>query len=95
MDHQLTMQEKPHVLALLEHGRSDRRVEAETGDRRESISRYDAARQEHAAAQPRIALTVRTVRRLRSCWPRPGTSGESCRRGGSCTEVGVDRITRW
>ena len=43
------MPKKTQVLALLELGWSDRRIEAETGVRRETVSRYDEARQANAA----------------------------------------------
>jgi hypothetical protein len=43
------MPKKSQVLALLELGRSYRRIEAETGVRREMVSGYDAPRQANAA----------------------------------------------
>jgi transposase len=43
------MPKKSQVLALLELGWSYRRIEAETGVRRETVSRYDVARQGNAA----------------------------------------------
>jgi hypothetical protein len=49
MAHYLTMPKKSQVLALLELGWSYRRIEAETGVRRETVSRYDEARQGKAA----------------------------------------------
>ena len=49
MPNYLTMPKKSQVLALLELGWSYRRIEAETGIRRETVSRYDAARQGNAA----------------------------------------------
>jgi hypothetical protein len=45
MPNYLKMPKKSQVLALLELGWSYRRIEAETGVRRETVSRYDAARQ--------------------------------------------------
>ena len=45
MPNYLKMPKKAHVLALLELGWSYRRIEAETGVRRETVSGYDAARQ--------------------------------------------------
>src|SRR5262245_43722958 len=49
MPNYLKMPKKSQVLALLELGWSYRRIEAETGVRRETVSRYDAARQGNAA----------------------------------------------
>ena len=49
MAHYLTMQKKSQVLALLELGWSYRQIEAETGVRRETVSRYDRARAGNAA----------------------------------------------
>ena len=49
MPNYLKMPKKSQVLALLELGWSYRRIEAETGVRRETVSRYDAARQANAA----------------------------------------------
>jgi transposase len=49
MPNYLKMPKKTHVLALLELGWSYRRIEAETGVRRETVSRYDEARQANAA----------------------------------------------
>ena len=45
MAHYLTMPKKSQVLALLELGWSYRRIEAETGVRRETVRRYDKSRQ--------------------------------------------------
>ena len=45
----LKMPKKSQVLALLALGWSYRRIEAETGVRRETVSRYDEARQSNAA----------------------------------------------
>src|SRR5262249_26565344 len=45
MANYLKMPKKSQVLALLELGWSYRRIEAETGVRRETVSGYDAARQ--------------------------------------------------
>ena len=49
MGHYLTMPKKSQVLALLELGWSYRQIEAETGVRRETVSRYDRARSANAA----------------------------------------------
>jgi hypothetical protein len=49
MPNHLTMLKQQHVTALLELGRSFRRIEAETGVRRETVSRYDRARRAKAA----------------------------------------------
>lgn len=49
MPNYLKMPKKSQVLALLELGWSYRRIEAETGVRRETVSRYDAARPGNAA----------------------------------------------
>src|SRR4051812_15302043 len=49
MPNYLKMPKKSQVLALLALGWSYRRIEAETGVRRETVSRYDAARQGNAA----------------------------------------------
>ena len=49
MPNYLKMPKKAQVLALLELGWSYRRIEAETGVRRETVSGYDAARQANAA----------------------------------------------
>ena len=49
MPNYLKMPKKSQVLALLELGWSYRRIEAETGVRRETVSRYDALRQGNAA----------------------------------------------
>ena len=49
MPNYLKMPKKSQVLALLELGWSYRRIEAETGVRRETVSRYDDARQANAA----------------------------------------------
>ena len=49
MAHYLTMPKKAQVLALLELGWSYRRIEGETGVRRETVSRYDEARRGNAA----------------------------------------------
>ncbi len=49
MPNYLTMPKKSQVLALLDLGWSYRRIEAETGVRRETVSRYDALRQGNAA----------------------------------------------
>src|SRR5579862_2717737 len=49
MANYLQMPKKQQVLALLELGWTYRRIEAETGVRRETVSRYDRARQSNAA----------------------------------------------
>ena len=49
MPNYLKMPKKSQVLALLELGWSYRRIEAETGVRRETVSRYDEVRQANAA----------------------------------------------
>ena len=49
MTNYLKMPKKSQVLALLELGWSYRRIEAETGVRRETVSRYDEGRQANAA----------------------------------------------
>ena len=49
MANYLQMPKKQQVLALLELGWTYRRIEAETGVRRETVSRYDRARQANAA----------------------------------------------
>jgi transposase len=49
MPNYLKMPKKAQVLALLELGWSYRRIEAETGVRRETVSGYDEARQANAA----------------------------------------------
>lgn len=49
MPNYLKMPKKSQVLALLALGWSSRRIEAETGVRRETVSRYDRARRANAA----------------------------------------------
>src|SRR5881392_1298315 len=49
MPNYLKMPKKAQVLALLELGWSYRRIEAETGVRRETVSGYDEGRQANAA----------------------------------------------
>ena len=49
MPNYLKMPKKSQVLALLELGWTYRRIEAETGVRRETVSRYDRARRANAA----------------------------------------------
>ncbi|MCC6870734.1 MAG: IS21 family transposase [Burkholderiales bacterium] len=49
MPNYLKMTKKSQVLALLELGWSYRRIEAETGVRRETVSRYDRTRRSNAA----------------------------------------------
>lgn len=49
MPNYLKMPKKSQVLALLELGWSYRRIEAETGVRRETVSRYDETRRSNAA----------------------------------------------
>jgi hypothetical protein len=55
MPNYLKMPKKAQVLALLELGWSCRRIEAETGVRRETVSRYDQLRRSNAAKNvPRL-----------------------------------------
>ena len=49
MPNYLKMPKKSQVVALLELGWSYRRIEAETGVRRETVSRYDRMRRSNAA----------------------------------------------
>src|SRR5215207_10989529 len=49
MPNYLKMPKKSQILALLELGWSYRRIEAETGVRRETVSRYDGVRLANAA----------------------------------------------
>src|SRR3970282_280113 len=49
MGHYLNGMKRQQVIALLELGWSYRRIEAETGVRRETISRYDRTRRSNAA----------------------------------------------
>jgi len=49
MGNYLKMTDKRRVLALLELGWSYRRIERETGVRRETVARYDPRRQSKAA----------------------------------------------
>ena len=49
MPNYLKMPKKSQILALLELGWSYRRIEAETGVRRETVSRYDHTRRSNAA----------------------------------------------
>jgi hypothetical protein len=49
MPNYLKMPKQSQVLALLEFGWSYRRIEAETGVRRETVSRYDRTRRANAA----------------------------------------------
>src|SRR6476619_689387 len=49
MPNYLKMPKKAQVLALLELGWSYRRIEAETGVRRETVGRYDRSRSGNAA----------------------------------------------
>jgi hypothetical protein len=49
MANYLKMKQRQQVLALLELGWTYRRIEAETGVRRETVSRYDRARRANAA----------------------------------------------
>jgi transposase len=49
MANYLKMKQRQHVIALLELGWTYRRIEAETGVRRETVSRYDRARRANAA----------------------------------------------
>lgn len=52
MANYLKMADKKRVLALLELGWSYRRIERETGIRRETVARYDWRRQSNAAKVP-------------------------------------------
>ena len=54
MPNYLTMSEQQQILALLALGWSYRRIEAETGVRRETISRYDQRRANAATPFPRL-----------------------------------------
>lgn len=63
------MPTKSQVLALLELGWSYRRIEAESGVRRETVSRYDEARRSNAAQtfagstpRPRFAAAIYRTR---------------------------------
>jgi len=49
MPNYLKMPKRSQVVALLELGWSYRRIEAETGVRRETVSRYDRMRRSNAA----------------------------------------------
>src|SRR2546426_3595840 len=49
MPNYLKMPKKAQILALLELGWTYRRIEAETGVRRETVSRYDRKRRSNAA----------------------------------------------
>jgi len=49
MPNYLQMPKQQQVLALLDLGWTYRRIEAETGVRRETVSRYDRARRGNAA----------------------------------------------
>ena len=49
MPNYLKMPKQQHVIALLELGWSYRRIQTETGVRRETVGRYDRARQAKAA----------------------------------------------
>jgi uncharacterized protein YerC len=50
----LKMQKKQQVIALLELGWTYRRIEAETGVRRETVSRYDRLRKSTGHFVPRL-----------------------------------------
>jgi len=52
MGNYLKMADKQRVLALLELDWSYRRIERETGVRRETVARYDRERQSNAAKVP-------------------------------------------
>ena len=64
MPNYLKMPKKSQVLALLELGWSYRRIEAETGVRRETVSGYDRARRANPAKtfpgspRPRFVLAL-------------------------------------
>ena len=69
MSNCLKMSKKAQVLALLELGWSYRRIETETGVRRETVSGYDAARQANPAKtfpgstrRPRFAAGLQSHR---------------------------------
>ncbi|MGH9199721.1 MAG: hypothetical protein ACRD2A_00610 [Vicinamibacterales bacterium] len=67
MSNYLKMPKKSQVVALLEFGWSDRRIEAETGVRRETVSGYDRARGANAAktfpgSAPRLRFAAATYR---------------------------------
>ena len=67
MANYLKMPKKTQVLALLELGWSYRRIEAETGVRRETVSSYDAARQ----AKPAKTFPGSRPRFAAACTARP------------------------
>ena len=67
MANYLKMPKQSQVLALLELGWSYRRIEAETGIRRETVSRYDRVRRANAAktfpgSTPRPRFTAAVYR---------------------------------
>src|ERR1700674_5433805 len=68
MTNYLKMPKKSHVLALLELGWSYRRIEAETGVRRETVSGYDRMRQSNAAKTFPGSENVATDGFRRSGW---------------------------
>ena len=79
MPNYLKMPKQQHVIALLELGWSYRRIEAETGVRRETVGRYDRARQANAAkafpgSEPPGAPCRRGVARRRTIQMRPKRS---------------------
>ena len=73
MGNYLKMPDKRRVLALLELGWSYRRIERETGVRRETVARYDPRRQSKAA---NLSTGSESTSRCRSgrCHPRGRTS---------------------
>jgi hypothetical protein len=62
MPNYLKMPKKSQVLALLELGWSYRRIEAETGVRRETVSRYDGTRGSNAAKRSPGQTQIRPKR---------------------------------
>lgn len=66
----LKMPKQSQVVALLELGWSYRRIEAEIGIRRETVSRYDRVRRANAAKT--FAGSEQGRRRTRRHTPAPG-----------------------
>ena len=56
MPNYLQMPKQQQVLALLDLGWSYRRIEAETGVRRETVSRYDQRRRGNAASEAAVRM---------------------------------------
>jgi hypothetical protein len=75
MANYLKMPKKSQVLALLELGWSYRRIEAETGVRRETVSGYDRMRRSNAAK------TFAEVRWSRAIPSAPSDQAASVARG--------------